>query len=514
MRTLPPATTTRLAVAALGAWLNALAGAAPAIAPGVFFEIAVVDDQTGRGVPLVEVATVNHLRFVTDNAGRAAFHEPGLMGREVFFSVRSHGYEFPKDGFGNAGKILTPKAGDRAVLRLQRRNVAERLHRLTGEGLYRDSVLLGHRAPLAEPLGRAGVAGQDSAQAAVYRGKVHWFWGDTSNVKYPLGNFRTSGATSDLPGQGGLDPALGVDLRYFTNADGFCRPMCPLEVNEGVVWVDGVVTVPDAGGRERLVAYYTRRKSLTEQLEQGLAVWNDEKQLFERATKLDLAESWRFLRGHPFRRREAGGEFIHGGEAFPTVRVKAELPAVLDPASYEAWTCAATNQAGPERGPAGRLRYAWRRDAAPVTPAVERRWLREGHLQPDEARFQPVDVESGKPVQLHGGSVRWNAHRQRWVLIAVEEGGTSYLGEVWYAEAAEPTGPWPRARKVVTHDKYSFYNPVHHDFLDQAGGRFIFFEGTYANTFSGNPDATPRYDYNQVMYRLDLDDPRLEAVRR
>jgi hypothetical protein len=27
--------------------------------------------------------------------------------------------------------------------------------------------------------------------------------------------------------------------------------------------------------------------------------------------------------------------------------------------------------------------------------------------------------------------------------------------------------------------------------------------------FSGNPDKTPRYDYNQVMYRLDLADPRL-----
>lgn len=41
------------------------------------------------------------------------------------------------------------------------------------------------------------------------------------------------------------------------------------------------------------------------------------------------------------------------------------------------------------------------------------------------------------------------------------------------------------------------------------GGRCIYFEGTYSHTFSGNPVATPRYDYNQVMYRLDLADPRL-----
>ncbi len=37
----------------------------------------------------------------------------------------------------------------------------------------------------------------------------------------------------------------------------------------------------------------------------------------------------------------------------------------------------------------------------------------------------------------------------------------------------------------------------------------IYFDGTYANTFAGNPDQTPRYDYNLIMYRLDLGDPRL-----
>ena len=69
-------------------------------------------------------------------------------------------------------------------------------------------------------------------------------------------------------------------------------------------------------------------------------------------------------------------------------------------------------------------------------------------------------------------------------------------------------GPWVYALKVVTHDRYSFYNPKQHPMFDKEGGRFIFFEGTYTHTFSGNADATPRYDYNQIMYRLDLDDPR------
>jgi hypothetical protein len=37
----------------------------------------------------------------------------------------------------------------------------------------------------------------------------------------------------------------------------------------------------------------------------------------------------------------------------------------------------------------------------------------------------------------------------------------------------------------------------------------IFFEGSYTTTFSDGAQPTPRYDYNQIMYRLDLDDARL-----
>ena len=66
--------------------------------------------------------------------------------------------------------------------------------------------------------------------------------------------------------------------------------------------------------------------------------------------------------------------------------------------------------------------------------------------------------------------------------------------------------------KIVTHEKYSFYNVVQHPMFDRKGGRLIYFEGTYTAAFSGNADRTPRYDYNQVMYRLDLDDPRLKPA--
>ena len=86
-------------------------------------------------------------------------------------------------------------------------------------------------------------------------------------------------------------------------------------------------------------------------------------------------------------------------------------------------------------------------------------------------------------------------------------GTTSLLGETWYSESEHLEGPWRRAKKIVTHDHYSFYNPKHHVQFDEAGGRFVYFEGTYTQLFSGRKPAefTPRYEYNQILYRLDLD---------
>ena len=88
--------------------------------------------------------------------------------------------------------------------------------------------------------------------------------------------------------------------------------------------------------------------------------------------------------------------------------------------------------------------------------------------------------------------------------------GSGQPGEIWFAEADTPLGPWVWARRVVTHHDYNFYNPTQHSFFDQEGGRVIYFEGTYTATFSGAKQKTPRYDYNQIMYRLNLDDPRLD----
>lgn len=476
-----------------------------------FFTIRVVDAETRRGVPLVELTTVNHIRYVTDSNGIVAFHEPGLMNRDVWFLVRSHGYEFPADGFGYRGRRLTPTPGGSVTLEINRINVAERLYRITGAGIYRDSSLVGEPAPIRQPLLNAQVFGSDSVVNALYRGKLYWFWGDTNRPGYPLGNFHVPGATSLLPADGGLDPDRGINFDYFTDDDGFASETCRMP-GDGPTWIDGLTVVPDAAGRERMFARYAKIRPPLDVYERGLVLFDDSTQKFRKVLTFPddalLMPDW-----HPVHHRMGSTDYVLYGRQIPLVRVPATAQAVQDLSRYEAYTCFTTGSRPDEytldRDRDGNLRFAWRTDTLVPTPELEEELLKQGRLSEDEAIFRLTDVETGKPVRIHSSSVTWNDYRQKWVMIALEIFGTSPLGEIWYAEADAPTGPWTRACRIVTHDNYSFYNPRQHPMLSQDDGRVIYFEGTYTHTFSGNQNTTPRYDYNQIMYRLDLSDSRL-----
>ena len=481
-------------------------------------EILVVDAATNRGIPGAELETTHNLVFVTDNAGRVAFHEPGLMGCELFFSIRCHGYEIPQHSFGFRGAKVTPLAGKVSTIRLKRIQPSQRLCRLTGEGRFRDSILLGYRVPDFASENQGMVAGQDSVQAIEYKGKIRWFWGDTLKLSHHLGLFQTAGATTEIPGTD-YDASAGIPFRYFTDREGFARAMFPYSKVPGrLVWVFSLCVVPDSHGREKLLAHYTVRKDLMKEYEHGVAVYNDEKEIFESVSELPLNETWRIPSGHPVPWEDGGKKWLLMGSPTPCVRVPATYEAVIDPKQYEAFTCAADVKDGkpstPQLDPDGKPVWRWCRDLPPVDSETEARWVKEGKIRPADARLCPVDVagvEKGR-IMLHSGTVRWNNHRKRWILVSSQTWGTpSFLGEVWCAEAKSPLGPWTRAVRVVTHEKQTFYNVCHHTFLDRHGGREIHFEGTYGNEFSGNPWKTPRYNYNQVLYRLDLDD---EAVRK
>ena len=478
-------------------------------APSDYFIIQVVDERTGRGVPLVELRTTDEVAYYTDSNGIVAYLEPGLMNHKVFFTVTSPGYEFAADGFGYHGKALDTVPGTKAVLKLKRINIAERLYRVTGAGIYRDSVLASIPVPIKTPLLNGDVDGQDSVLALPYHGMLRWFYGDTSRPDYPLGNFGMSGAHSPLSS----DPDRGFDRTYYTDKDGFSRPMAPLK-GPGPVWLTGICTIENGS---RMIGFYTRIADLSRAHEKGLMVYNDANDTFERVREFDVSAPLP-LDGHPYLGRAHGATYVvgtnSGAAPFPYARVPAALAAIKDTSKYETFTClkpGASEASGTlDRDSSGRLVYAWKQNAPFLTYDRQRKLIAAGAMKPDEALYQIRDVETGKSVNTHTGSVYWNEYRRDWVMIFGQAGGTvSNVGEIWFAEADTPVGPWIYARKVATHPKMDFYNPTQHPFFDREGGKQIYFEGTFVNTFSGNPVAVPRYNYNQILYRLSLDDPRL-----
>jgi hypothetical protein len=499
-----------------------LCHAEPLPSPGQFFGIQVLDEQTGRGVPMVELKTTSSLCYYTDSDGWIAFYEPGLMNRTVWFSVASHGYEFPADAFGERGVKLKTRPGTTSRIKIKRLNIAERLYRVTGEGIYRDTLLLGHKPPIAQPLLNAEVTGQDGVLNAVYRGKLYWFYGDTTRASYNLGNFSMTGATTALPGR--IDPSVGFNLHYLTGEDGFVRAAAPIK-GEGVVWLYGVVVLPDETGRDRMLAYYQRRRGLGENLENGFVVYNDDKEQFELLKAVPL-NPLIHPKSFPFRATGNDGvKYVYFPAPYPALRVKADWKSYLDLSSYEGYTCLKPGTGDGDkdslqldRDAGGKLAWAWKKNTPPLNPKDQQDLIKSGQMTRDESPFRLQDASSGKLVLLNNCSCCWNAYRQRYVMIGSEVFGATMLGEVWYSESDHPEGPWSQACKIITHankpgDAHDFYNPVQHAFFDQDGGRVIYLEGSYVNTFSGNPHTTPYYEYNQIMYRLDLADPRLKPAR-
>jgi hypothetical protein len=487
-----------------------------------YFAIHVVDSQTGRGVPLVELKTVSGVSFFTDSAGWIAINEPDLLNQKIYFSVSSHGYEYPKDGFGFRGKALDVKAGEEAELKLPRINIAERLYRVTGSGIYRDSVLLGKPVPIEQPRHNGLVDGSDSVQFAEYKGKLHWFWGDTLFPKYPLGIFHMPGATTPLAKDMKLDIDQGINLNYFQDDKGQARNTAEMP-GEGPTWVNGVTVLKDKDGKEQMIAGYIKIRGQLETYRRGICIWNDEKNAFEDGGDVPL-DTANFPLGHPLLHKEGDTEWVYFCEPLPTLRVRATIESYRDMTLYDAFTCLKPGtrlnkkQLRPEdieRDEKGRAVWSWKKNTPLIDPTTEARWLKNGILSASDTRLQVNDATSEKLVTPHRGNVAWNEHRQRWTVIFGQmNGSSSFIGEIWYAEADRLEGPWLNATKIITHEKYDFYNPRQHPVFQKENGRIIYLEGTYTHTFAGNPRPTPRYEYNQIMYKLDLADPRLKLPPR
>ena len=431
--------------------------------------IEVVEKGTGWPVPLVELRTTSKTRMVTDNDGVAAFDLPEFMGHETWLDVIGHGYEVPKDGFGFHGVRVTPKPGAILKIEVQRMLPAKRLGRLTGAGLFAESQKLGQRLDWKE----SGIVGSDSVQTATYRGKLFWAWGDTIMAGYPLGVYDTSSATTALKPLTSFQPPLAMPFDYFRDPKGAVRGVAKM-AGSGPTWVSGYISLMDKAGVPKLVCTYTKIKGHLEAYEIGLAVWNDTASAFEPYRTLwkatDNKPKPAVPNGHPSVWKDPQGkEWVCLGDPFPTLRF---------PATFEGWQ-------------------------------DQTQWET---LTPQKSL---TAAGSGEKVTPHSGSIAWNPWRKRWVTVFVQSyGKPSAIGELWYAEADAPTGEWGAAVKVLTHDNYTFYNPRLHPEFTPADSPILLFEGTYTQEFANHAQPTPRYDYNQILYRLDLDDPALTPAQK
>src|SRR5262249_24718618 len=154
---------------------------------------------------------------------------------------------------------------------------------------------------------------------------IHWFWGDTNRPDYPLGNFHVPGATSELPGQGGLNPAHGVNLSYFLDDRGFARPTAPMP-GEGPTWISGLVVLRDRQGQERMFATYVKVRKVLEVYEHGLVEFNPRAQRFEKVVPFPGPASYpgEYPGGHPFLFRDRGVEYVYYANPYPLIRVPAD----------------------------------------------------------------------------------------------------------------------------------------------------------------------------------------------
>lgn len=439
------------------------AAAEPSFEP---MRIEVVDQENGWPVPLAELTTVHHEKWVTDNAGVAAIDSPGLFGREVWFHIRSHGYKIKADGFGMRGKRIQVEPGGTVRIEIERVNIAKRIGRLTGVGLFSESQKMGDHLDWQD----GPVVGCDSVQTAVHNGRLQWLWGDTSLANYPLGEFHSTGATTDLKPLQSFEPPLKMKLDYFVNDQGRVRGIAPME-GPGPTWVFGHISLPDAKGESQLVAAYSKIRPPLSAYERGLCVWDEGREAFRHVRTV-----WR--EGDPealfpdgqasYWTDKEGKRWVVFGNPFPKLKM---------PATFEAWQDSST-------------------------------WIK---LEPQKK----VITTEGQEIVPHTGHIVWNEHRQRWVAIFMQTfAKESNFGEIWYAEADQPTGPWGPAVKIITHDNYTFYNPRIHPEFTEAGSPILIFEGTYTEQFTNKAAPTPRYDYNQILYRLDLDDPKLAPAHK
>ena len=507
------------------------------------FYIQVVDEDTGRGVPLVQISTQDWCVWWTDSNGIAAITDPDLQSdpaTQIWVYTGTWGYTDPANNLEDPGRLFTVMPGTFARVEIRRNIRAERLYRFTGMGVFKDSLLAGLATPLSDPTDptqAANVAGQDSTQVALYKGRAMYFFGDTLVRQQAFGVMQSTGASTALD----ADVSSFLELEYFS-ADNGTSPAPMVPVDEAFTWVQAFATVNPGTESEALLGFYAIHDGDSMNTTgYGSMRWDDSAGHFQLLVNFTATGQTQYCttpscfyvlwEGAHSLVATAAGEPCEAGDKGAYVYLACPTPLVRFPAtpeafeSFDLWESYTPLKEGDtlaqpdpqlERDPeTGALVYGWKLGTGALGPDDEQEFINRGVMSLEESMFwgTTVDAETGDALTLSGGDIQWNEHRQRWVYISQRDDDIE--GQVWYSESAELIGPYDTAVKIISHEddddiehnlgSYTFYNVVQLAFA--AEGANIYIAGTLdaATDMDNSARANvPRYDYNNMVYRLDL----------
>ena len=309
----------------------------------------------------------------------------------------------PRTASASAASPSSRSPAARRTLKIKRLNIAERLYRVTGEGIYRDTVLAGRKA--ADRRSRCStpqVIGQDSRASAIYKGKIYWFWGDTNRLAYPLGNFGMAGAVSDLPGQ--RRARSGRRRRPATTSwTTTASPGPMVRRATDLRWLDGLIG-PQGRRRHGAADRQVRDAQVAsgQRLAEGSIVYDDEKDAFENSVHIRprRAAVPRRPPVPPHRRRRrvrllpralpaAARARPTGTRSGPRGLRGLHLPRARHAASRQA-------EAKVDRDAAGKLVWAWKKNTPARSRSEQKELIDAGLIKPDEALVPPAGRRHGQ----------------------------------------------------------------------------------------------------------------------
>jgi len=456
--------------------------------------IDVVDDKTGHGVPLVMLTTNFYTRYFSDSAGRVAI-ENDLENQNVWFSVLTDGYDLNVERtkgavqYGSpydAGIVVNLTNDEEHVVYMKRNQIARRAYRLTGQGLYRDSVLTNASIPdsarnraMIDPL--SGVTGQDTLQVVNYQNAVWYFFGDTVCPRSARQNncdstgMYTVGAVSSTIEKARTDPPT---FEYIA-VGGSPTPIAPLYPLEQNTWTAAMFTSSDE--KDMYAAYFKNPGdgASPSEARQGMMIWN-------------------------------GTQMVELGNEWPrdtTLSLNgAHTIQVLSPKDMAS----------------GMNDFAWF-----VNGAVSSRVRRTRNDVANYSAFEKLDPPKSPSYSCN--TVNWNTYAQKYLCLGDNKvgnnesfGGTVPLTIAW---SDSLLGPYVNATVILDHGRtgMSCYNGLHLPHMDQ--DQFVTVACTFTamwsntnrtpnlwstclfgqNSHQGCARVVPRYEYNNIVSKVDLD---------